>query len=289
MHKKFFCSFLIFFSLFLITTPVFSRHIAVFAPHPDDESISLGGMIADLAASGAVIHGIILTDGEAYTRAVRANRLSRKPVLSSFDYAKLGKIRRQEAASAMNYLGILPENQYFLAYPGNTINKLYRSQNNRLIRSAATKRRYAIACWQGQKKDVAFTRKNLADDIDALLKKINPDTIIMPVIFDTNSDHHATANLLLERINYLNLKPEILQYLVHQHSKRIYPKPYGYLPEAGIDNPEGFLPPLRYFPSQSALLKKENALKAHKTQINLKDGFLLSFIRKEEIYWKPDQ
>ncbi len=282
--QKFVFVLLMFFLIF--TAPLQARSLLVFAPHPDDEAISLGAFIADKIRAGYSATGVIITDGEAFAKAVRANRLSKKIVLAPIDFLKLGRIRRKEGAAALSHLGIKEKNQIFMGYPGNAVNRIYKSQKpDALIRSRATRQRFGLACWRGDKRQVAFTRKNLTADLDEILKATNPDIIIMPVHFDSNSDHSATNALLMERLQALGMTPTIKGYLVHQGSRRVYPKPFGYRPDKSINDPVGFPPPERYKPTPAGNTAKEKALRCHKTQLRLKDGFLLSFIRKEEIYW----
>lgn len=261
-------------------------HILIIAPHPDDEAISLGAYIADRVAAGDTVTGVIITDGEAFAKAVRANRLSKKPVLTSIDFLKLGKIRRREGSLALSQMGIPSARQIFMGYPGNSLNRIYKTQNPELlIRSRATRQRYGIASWKGQRREIPFTRKTFVNDLNEILTTEKPDILIIPAAFDSNSDHYATHALIMERLKILNLKPVIKSYLVHRGSRKFYPKPYGYRPEAGIFDPVGVPAPSRYFPTQAGNIAKEKALRSHKTQIRLKDGFLLSFIRKEEIFW----
>ncbi len=279
----------IYFLLIFLLLPLpaaHARHILVIAPHPDDEAISLGAYIADRVSTGDTATGVIITDGEAFAKAVRANRLSKKPVLTPVDFLKLGKIRRREGSLAMSQLGIPPSRQIFMGYPGNSLNRIYKAQNSEmLIRSRATRQRYGIASWKGTRKEISFTRKSFINDLDEILITEKPDILIIPAAFDSNSDHYATHAIIIERLKILNLSPMIMSYLVHRGSRKFFPKPYGYRPDAGILDPTGLPSPSRYIPTQTGNIAKEKALRFHKTQIRLKDGFLLSFIRKEEIFW----
>lgn len=68
--------------------------IVLIAPHPDDETLAAGGLLADLLARGAHIRVVAVTDGEnAYP-----------------DAAGLGAVRRAEQMTALQKLG-LPREQ----------------------------------------------------------------------------------------------------------------------------------------------------------------------------------
>jgi LmbE family N-acetylglucosaminyl deacetylase len=69
------------------------RSVAVVAAHPDDEVLGVGGTLALLAAAGARLRVIAVTDGEASHPGAR-------------DPAALGRRRAQERAAALAVLGV---------------------------------------------------------------------------------------------------------------------------------------------------------------------------------------
>jgi LmbE family N-acetylglucosaminyl deacetylase len=71
------------------------RRVLVLAPHPDDETIGAGGTLARLAAAGATVEVVVLTDGEATPG-------------TGLEVAEAGRRRRQEAARACVHLGLAP-------------------------------------------------------------------------------------------------------------------------------------------------------------------------------------
>lgn len=82
------------------------RRAMILAPHPDDESIGCGGLIAAACAAGVAPVVVILTDG------ARSH-----PSSMAFPPARLAAIRAAEARSAVRLLG-LPENRlFFLNHP----------------------------------------------------------------------------------------------------------------------------------------------------------------------------
>jgi LmbE family N-acetylglucosaminyl deacetylase len=80
--------------------------ILVLAPHPDDESLGCGGLIAEACATGRRIEVAILTDGSMShpnSRAWPAERLAAQ--------------RRDEARAAMAILGLPEDRLHFLDQP----------------------------------------------------------------------------------------------------------------------------------------------------------------------------
>lgn len=78
------------------------RRPLVLAPHPDDETLGPGGTLARLAAEGAAVTVLVLTDGEATPRTGLGRR-------------ELGRRRREEAGVACQRLGL--SQPRFLGHP----------------------------------------------------------------------------------------------------------------------------------------------------------------------------
>lgn len=75
--------------------PAIDGVLLVIAPHPDDETLGCGGLIARQAAAGRRVHVLFVTDGEASHRghpALRTDELARQ--------------RREEAVAALAALGV---------------------------------------------------------------------------------------------------------------------------------------------------------------------------------------
>jgi LmbE family N-acetylglucosaminyl deacetylase len=84
---------------------LFPGTMAIVAPHPDDETLGCGGLIARLAGERE-IHVLIATDG------------SRSPVPSSgMVNPALVEIREGEAREALGRLGVPPQHVHFLRFP----------------------------------------------------------------------------------------------------------------------------------------------------------------------------
>jgi LmbE family N-acetylglucosaminyl deacetylase len=77
----------------------------ILAPHPDDESLGCGGLIAAATAIGLAPSVIILTDGSAS-----------HPGSIAFPPAKLAALRETEALRAVTRLGLPAQNLHFLRY-----------------------------------------------------------------------------------------------------------------------------------------------------------------------------
>ncbi|MDZ4372799.1 MAG: PIG-L deacetylase family protein [Phenylobacterium sp.] len=83
-----------------------ARRILVIAPHPDDEALGCGGMIATLAASGRQFLLVFVTDGGASHRGSL-----------TWPRTRLAARRRAEALESAASLGLSPRDVLFLDLP----------------------------------------------------------------------------------------------------------------------------------------------------------------------------
>jgi LmbE family N-acetylglucosaminyl deacetylase len=82
------------------------RPVLVLAPHPDDESLGCGGLIALACAHRLPVQVAILTDGAAS-----------HPGAAAWPPARIAALRQQEARAAAAALGLPKERLAFLAAP----------------------------------------------------------------------------------------------------------------------------------------------------------------------------
>jgi len=78
------------------------RGLVVVAPHPDDETLGCGGLLAGASRADRLRHVVFLTDGERSHPGTGED---------------LAAIRRTEAMVATAYLGLAPSQLSFLGLP----------------------------------------------------------------------------------------------------------------------------------------------------------------------------
>jgi LmbE family N-acetylglucosaminyl deacetylase len=86
-------------------TIIGDKPVLILAPHPDDESLGCGGLIAQACSAGHDIRVAILTDGTMSHPNSRA-----------FPAARLEALRQAEATEALATLGLPTERVLFLRY-----------------------------------------------------------------------------------------------------------------------------------------------------------------------------
>ena len=77
----------------------------IFSPHPDDETICCGGLIARKRAKNEDIYVIFMTDGRYGTKNQQL-----------FGSKELIEIRKNEAIKALRILGVPSKNLIFLGF-----------------------------------------------------------------------------------------------------------------------------------------------------------------------------
>ncbi len=104
----------------------------VLAPHPDDETLGAGGLIAKLRAQQVAVHVAAVTDGEgAYE-----------------DSADLDSIRTLEQAIALDRLGVSEEMIYRLHLPDRDVEK-HEDKLVELLLQLTSKGMHLVAPWPG--------------------------------------------------------------------------------------------------------------------------------------------
>ncbi len=155
------------------TTATFGSTVVV-APHPDDESLGCGGLLALLADYSNPAQVIVMNDGS------RSH-----PNSPSYPTARLAALRERETLDALAALGLSARAARFLRYPECE------------LRAAGT---------------LAFEEAALR--LREMLVALAPDTLLVPWRRDPHCDHEATWRLLREAIVDLESRPHWLEYPV---------------------------------------------------------------------------
>jgi LmbE family N-acetylglucosaminyl deacetylase len=151
-----------------------ARNILVVAPHPDDESLGCGGLIAKLAAHGRHFHTIFVTDGGA--SHLRSLRWSRQ---------RLAARRQREAEDALHRLGIGDHPRTFLR-----------------LRDADMPARSSLE-WKASVEEVA-----------TILRTFEAGLVLLPWRRDPHCDHRNSWQLIMDALGRARLKPTTLEYAI---------------------------------------------------------------------------
>jgi LmbE family N-acetylglucosaminyl deacetylase len=151
-----------------------ARKALVIAPHPDDESLGCGGLMASLAQAGCLFHTIFVTDGGAshpHSRAWPRDRLSAQ--------------REQEAAAALACLGLADHPRTFL-----------RLRDAQMPTRSSCRWRAAITT------------------LRAIIRELEPDLALIPWRRDPHRDHRDSWLLIMDALAQEPVAPVRLEYAV---------------------------------------------------------------------------
>jgi LmbE family N-acetylglucosaminyl deacetylase len=160
----------------------FARTLVI-APHPDDESIGVGGLLAHAAQRGATVRVVFLTDGDNNPWPRRLSR--RRWRITDDDRREWGKTRRREARHALMALGVPPHSAVFLGFPDDGL--------------------------------AAVEPRSLIESIGNVLLHFHPTLLVVPSVDDYHPDHRAACRATLRALGTIkaNDLPMTLSYVVH--------------------------------------------------------------------------
>ena len=162
--------------------PDFARSLGsavVVAPHPDDESLGCGGMLALLAETARPPSVLVMTDGS------RSH-----PSSPSYPPTRLAELRQKETMAALAALRVPAERAHFLGYPD---------------------------CRLPAKGTAAFD--GATKQLRSVLVRLAPETIFVPWRRDPHGDHVATWRLMRAAVTGLPVPPRWLEYPVWAWTK----------------------------------------------------------------------
>lgn len=148
--------------------------VLVIAPHPDDETLGCGGLIASLSQKGIIVHTVFVTDGSSSHR----NSASWPP-------ARLAAERQKEAADALSRLGAGEQPRTFLA-----------------LKDAA----------MPQPGDPVYETA-MTKLLDALAS-LRPTHVLAPWRRDPHSDHRDAWLLIRDALGRADQDPVLLEYTI---------------------------------------------------------------------------
>jgi LmbE family N-acetylglucosaminyl deacetylase len=274
-----------------VAAPTAGRRILVLAPHCDDETLGVGGMIADARRAGAEVAVAFLTNGDGFR--VAASRELREVRLTPHDYVRFAERRQKESMAALRELGVPEARIHFFGYPDRGLESLwegnweranpYRSFYTGHIRSPYPRSYTPRAVYCGA---------SLLADVTRLMREVKPTEIYVTHPADDHPDHSAAAAFVQAALLAARDRDEpwarsarLRYYLVHRGD---WPLPQGRFPDRPL-TPPASLAALdtrweAYHLSAPARAAKARALGRYESQMAVAGRFLASFVRTNEVY-----
>lgn len=264
---------------------VSTDRVLVLAPHPDDEALACGGVIQSALAQGAAVEVVFLTCGDANELSFLLYR--HRPVVAPSAVLAMGRVRHDEALAAGAILGLDASALTFLGYPdaGTFDIWLRHWASARPMRSMLT-RVDAVPYDFALRPKALYRGQEVLEDVTQVIARFAPTKIFVSHSGDGNGDHRALY--LFTRVALWDLedrlKPSLHPYLVHAPH---WPRPGGPNPGRPLVPPQVFRSRIAWSSlpvSPEENQKKRRAIEAHRSQCGYSSGYLLSFVRANEMF-----
>jgi LmbE family N-acetylglucosaminyl deacetylase len=146
----------------------------IVAPHPDDETLACGGLIALLHRNKQPVSIVVVSDGG-----------NSHPNSKAFTREAFISTRKIEVMTAVQELGVTPADVQFLDYPDGEV-----------------------------ASDPVSAFPAIVKHVRSVLETLNPSTLIIPFRGDSNADHTATWHIVRSAVRQMKRAPRILEYPV---------------------------------------------------------------------------
>ena len=234
---------------------------------------------------GLPVQVVYLTNGDANQWSFFLYR--KRPEVGAQAIESMGEVRRSEAISATQVLGLRRDELVFLGYPDFGNLQIWdrhwgAAPPYRGLLSGATAVPYPDAYRPG----AAYRGEEVLRDVESIIKDFKPTKVFVSHPADQNPDHLALY--LFTRIALWDLageiRPEVYPYLVHYPR---WPEPRGAQPDASLLHPPALAGEVGWLsePLSAAEIEvKQAALQQHKTQYETNRRYLDSFLRTNELF-----
>ncbi len=273
--------------------PAFARtdRVLFFSPHPDDESLAIGGSIARAVAAGAEVHICWMCSGDGFLLDAILLRLKDQiggqhtPEMC----VDLGRKRLQEALRAGATLGVHPRHLTLMGYADDTLLQMFTSPDV-VVTSPFTKRsKGPYSNTLSFEED--YTGAKAQQHVRALIDTVNPTIAYATAPIDTDSDHQATGFFVMKALESLGKLPILRSYVVHGGDYGVkeiteYPIPRGLHKDMALSPPpiKSGYNWIKTSLDQPTVDTKYAAVQCHASQVEIMQGYMQSFVRTNELY-----
>ena len=273
-----------------------AERLLIFAPHPDDETLSAAGLAQQVIAKGGTVRSVVVTAGDAYEDAIE--EATGRHHLKRSDFYKYGEKRLEESRRAAEVLG---KDALHVDLLGLSDGSLYDMLVSNWWRKHPDKSEYTgfthVFYKQAEdNKGMAQAGVFLRNKLVNILRATKPTLIVFPDVMEDDSDHSALGMFALLAVDdWLDHQknppePRMLAYLIHwpnwpPASDGVKPVDFSYkplylpanLPERGHTRACVDL-------SRKETLTKREALAQYTTQQAYMAPYLEAFVHTNECF-----
>jgi LmbE family N-acetylglucosaminyl deacetylase len=247
--------------------------VLVIAPHPDDEVLMAGGVMAQAVRRGERVAVVLVTNGD-------------------LSCERDGNVRQAETIAALAAIGVGEENVRFLGYPDGHLAELSTTPleiervgpDGRCARAATT---WATRGKPRSGAPASLTSIALTDDLASVLGELRPRDVYLPHGFDLHPDHAMTYAFFRRALDLVDVAPR-------QTRRSIIHAP-GCWPATECERPLQLEAPMPPIPS-GAMPDERVAIDArlklswigrYRSQLEgpLEQDWLASFARTDEVFF----
>lgn len=255
-------------------------NILIIAPHQDDEILAAGILIQSRLRAGDHICIAFATNGDRQGREAGARRY-------------------QESVRALQLLGVKEDHIFYLGY-GDTgmrpdhsfLFRLFHEDDHIPLPTPVSSQTYHPAgkptfhyAYTGREAD--YCRSSFLDDLNRLLDVCQAQCIVLPSGLDWHGDHRACFLFMDELRHRRKIFPLVLSYLIHAGDDMLWPNRCGDVFNRPPNMDSGLWERrIRINASEVDRQRKQTCISCFHSQEPLaQDRFLLSFAKKEEIFF----
>jgi LmbE family N-acetylglucosaminyl deacetylase len=271
--------------------------ILVVSPHPDDETLGAGGLIATARRLGLPVRLVFLTngDGSQSTRLYENVRQPRAYPNQPETFVKIAAMRQKEALAAAAKMGIEAKDVSFLGYPDGGLATMWRANllpgdTYRSAYTHFTSSRYDNA----RTPDAPYNGVSALTDVREVMAEFKPTLILTTHPADTHPDHRTAYDLCAAALEELRSGDEpagwtrqtrLMGFLVHHGP---WPAPAGFKPDLPMVPPAALKDTDTNWMTMALTDQdresKRAALECYVSQLATTPRYLRSFVRRNELY-----
>lgn len=258
-----------------------SMRILVVSPHPDDESLCCGGLVATARRIGAQVAIVWVTSGGGFRLDAMIVQKKARPKFA--DMRALARRRIDEAQYAAQALGVDADQLFFLGYPDRGVLALLLDNYASPYRSKYTGAN-AVPWEQALSPGSPYDGANLERDFAQVVERVRPTLVLAPSPYDAHPDHRASGILAMRVLGARGESSRLKYWIVH--GGRAWPTPRGLRPELPqTPPPRGLsLPWEKFAVDGEAREAKRVALRMHETQLKVMGRKMMSYVRSTELF-----
>jgi LmbE family N-acetylglucosaminyl deacetylase len=264
-------------SVRLPDTDLAGPRLLVIAPHPDDETLGAGGVIATARQRGWSVTVVFVTSGDGFWQAVRKRG---EPFPTPEAMREYGQRRVAEARRASSALGVPAKDVIFLGFPDGSESALWSDNWDASTPRRATNGALSVPYGFALVPGAPYAGSAVESQLESVIRQARPTTVVLPDPADVNRDHWAVAAFTQAALARTGFAGVSLTYLVHRSD---FPAPLGMRPGERLAPPaalEGL--PTRWFTmplATSAVEAQRAALSEYATQLRADKRLVESFVR----------